>query len=561
MSNQQAFLDKARASVAQLLHDQSPFALDTDVKGIKAFRHAPKNLVEAIQAGRRHADVPFLHWQDQRFSVSEFFVEADRLSSALQKQLHMQPGQRVAIAMRNRPQWMIAFVACAQVGLIPVPLNSWGLRDELLYSIEAADAQLLICDEPRWQQVAGGLPEATQVVLLDGQGDEPVSALWDDLIAVADTAFTLHQPDPEDDALILFTSGTTSRAKGVVSSHRAIGQALYALEYQGAMAAMTSPERIKPIIDSGLQPTALLCFPLFHVSGLHAQFLSMLRNGRRMVIMYKWDVEEALRLIESERCTQFNGAPVMMQELLNHERFDSPATASLFSLGLGGGAASNALLDRLLSVKPQAMVGSGYGMTEGNGIGAAHGGEQFLNFPASAGWPLPIVQLVIGDRPDKPVPAGTPGPIWMRSPTLMKGYRNRPEETRETLQDGWLFSGDIGRLDADGMLYITDRIKDIIIRGGENISAIEVEEVAATHPAVIEAAAFACPDSRFGEVVGLAVHCREDLSKEALCAYIRESLAAYKCPEQVWFSAEPLARNATGKLQKPLIKQHLGVMS
>lgn len=561
MSNSQAFLDSARVSVAQLLHDQSPFALDTDAQGIKSFRHAPTDLVEAIQAGRRHADVPFLLWQDQQFTVAEFFCAADRLSAALQHALHMQPGQHVAIAMRNRPQWMIAFVACIQVGLVPVPLNSWGLRDELLYSIEAVDAQLLICDSQRWQQVTGGLPESTQVVLVDGQGDEPVRAFWDDLIQRSDATFTLHQPEPDDDALILFTSGTTSRAKGVVSSHRAIAQALYALDYQGAMAGMTSPERIKPIIESGLQPTALLCFPLFHVSGLHAQFLSMLRNGRRMVIMYKWDVEEALRLIETERCTQFNGAPVMMQELMGHPRFDSPATASLFSLGLGGGAASNALLDRLLSVKPQAMVGSGYGMTEGNGIGAAHGGEQFLHFPASAGWPLPIVELVIGDSPSKPFPAGTPGPIWMRSPTLMKGYRNRPEETNEALQDGWLFSGDIGSLDAAGMLYITDRIKDIIIRGGENISALEIEQVATAHPAVIEAAAFACPDSRLGEVVGLAVRCREPLLKDALCAFMRGQLAAYKCPEHVWFSAEPLSRNATGKLQKAQIKQLLGVSS
>jgi acyl-CoA synthetase (AMP-forming)/AMP-acid ligase II len=559
MTDKNTFLTTARASIDQLLHDQSPFALDTAADGSKRFRNAPTTLVEAIQAGRRHGDVPFLLWQDQRYTVSSFFAAADQLTAALQQTLGLQPGQRVAIAMRNRPEWMIAFVACVQAGLVPVPLNSWGLHDELLYCIEDADVALLICDLPRWQQVIDDLPERTRVLLVDGIGDEPVAAQWAPMMALPSAPPTLHQPAPEDDALILYTSGTTSRAKGVVSTNQALGQALFALDYQGAMAAMSSPERIKPIMASGLQPTALLCFPLFHVSGLHAQFLSMLRNGRRMVIMYKWDVEEALRLIETERCTQFNGAPVMMQELLAHPRFDSEATASLFSLGLGGGAASSALLERLLSVKPQAMVGTGYGMTEGNGIGAAHAGDQFVLFPTTAGWPLPIVDMCIGESPEQPLPAGSEGPIWLRSPAMMRGYWNRPEETAATLNNGWLFSGDVGCLDDNGMIRITDRIKDIIIRGGENISALEVEQVAAAHPAVIEAAAFACPDSRFGEVVGLAVYRNGELEPEQLQAFMAEHLAAYKIPERIWFADQPLARNATGKLQKPVIKQALGI--
>ncbi|UJJ31574.1 class I adenylate-forming enzyme family protein [Halopseudomonas maritima] len=559
MSTQHAFVERARASIGQLLHDQSPFAIDIDAKGVKSFRNAPANLVEAIQAGRQHGAAPFLLWQEQRYSFDSFFAAADQLTAVFQHELKLQPGERVAIAMRNRPEWMITFVAAVQAGLIPVPLNSWGLREELLYGVKDCGAVMLVCDLQRWQQVNGGLPVDTKVLLVDSQGDEPEAMQWTDVMAQQYAPMQLHQPAPDDDALILYTSGTTSRAKGVVSTHRALGQALFALDYQGAMAAMTSPDRIKPILSSGLQPTALLCFPLFHVSGLHAQFLSMLRNGRRMVIMYKWDVEQALRLIEQEGCTQFSGAPVMMQELLAHPGFDSSATASLFSLGLGGGAASSALLDRILTIKPHAMAGTGYGMTEGNGIGAAHAGDQFVLFPASAGWPLPIVDMVVGERPDQPAAAGEQGPIWLRSPALMRGYWNRPLDTRESLLDGWLFSGDVGRLDQYGMISITDRIKDIIIRGGENISALEVEQVAASHPAVVEAAAFACPDARFGETVGLAVYCREALDSEQLRGFMAEQLAAYKVPEQIWFSPEPLARNATGKLQKPQIKLALGV--
>ena len=554
---QASLLEQWRGCSQQLLSAQSPFALAVDEQGQKHFVNAPADLIEALQAGRRHANAPFLLWREQRFSFAEFYAAADQMTAALQQILRIQPGERVAIAMRNRPEWMIAFVACVQAGAVPVPLNSWGLHDELLYAIEDAGAAALICDPERLQQLQDSL-QGVQVILVDGQpaaGQHAWAALLDAELA----PMQLASVKPDDAALMMYTSGTTSRAKGVLSNHRAVAQSLFALEYQGALAGMTSPERIKPIMESGLQPTALLCFPLFHVSGLHAQFLSMLRNGRRMVIMYKWDAEEALRLIETERCTQFNGAPVMMLQLINHPRFDSSATATLFALGLGGGAPSPALLERLLSVKPLAMVGSGYGMTESNGVGSAQGGEQFVHFSASSGWPLPLVDVVIGESPERPLPPGQPGPIWLRSVTLMQGYWNRQEETEQVLQNGWLFSGDVGYLDEHGMVYLTDRIKDIIIRGGENISALEVEQCVAGHEAVIEAAAFALPDAELGECVGLVACVSEEVSEQQLRTFLAGKLAPFKIPSRIWFTREPLQRNATGKLQKPQIKQALGL--
>ena len=549
-------VEQWRACRQQLLSAQSPFALADDGQGLKYFVNAPATLTDAIQEGRRHGDAPFLLWRDQRLRFSDFFAAADRLTAALQQIVRLRTGDRVAIAMRNRPEWMIAFVACVQAGAIPVPLNSWGLRDELLHAIEDADARVVFCDAERHQQLEGSLTDR-EVVLVEGQA--PATHAWQALLEAELAPMQLVPASPEAPALLLYTSGTTSRAKGVLSTHRAVAQSLFALDYQGAFSGMTSPERVKPIIESGLQPTALLCFPLFHVSGLHAQFLSMLRHGRRMVIMYKWDVEEALRLIEAERCTQFNGAPVMMQQLINHPRFDSPATATLFALGLGGGASSRTMLDRLMTCKPTAMAGTGYGMTESNGIGATLAGEQFCHFPASSGWPYPLIDLVVGERPDQPLPAGQPGPIWLRSVTLMQGYWNRPEETEQALQDGWLFSGDVGYLDEHGFIYLTDRIKDIIIRGGENISALEVEQQAAEHPAVIEAAAFALPDETLGETVALVAHVNSTLSEDELRGFMATRLAPFKLPGRIWFTEQPLQRNATGKLQKPLIKQSLGI--
>ena len=268
---------------------------------------------------------------------------------------------------------------------------------------------------------------------------------------------------------------------------------------------------------------------------------------------------KAFDLIRDEHCTQFNGAPVMMQQLLTSPRFGSADTKSLFGLGLGGAAPSSSLLAHLTQRKPEAVGGSGYGLTESNGICAAIGGDQFVYKPAAAGWPLPIVDVRIGDSPDQPLPAGVSGLIWLRSPTLMSGYWNLPQASAQTLRDGWLDTGDIGLLDDEGFLYITDRAKDLINRGGEKISAAEVESCACEMPGVIEAAAFAVPDDVLGEVVFLVV--RGDPSdapdSEAVRSFIARRLASFKVPAQIHVQHTPFARNASGKMLKGLLKELL----
>lgn len=553
-------LSQWRTAWDQLLAAGAPFEMITPADGgPRQFRHAQRTLQEVIDAGRVHGDREFLVWQDQRLTFTQYFDQVERLAGQMIARFGLQPGERVAIAMRNQPAWLVAFAAILRCGAVCVPLNSWGLRDELLHGVEDSGAGLLLCDEPRLQLLGEDLSALQRTTIVVGL--EPATALaehcfrYEDLLAAEPLHAPLVAVSPESPAMILYTSGTTSRAKGVLSSHRAVCQAMMALDFQSAFCALSSPERIGKVIASGHAPTSLMAVPLFHVSGLHAQFLSALRGGRRLVLMYKWDVERAIDLIRDERCTQFNGAPVMMQQLLASPRFGGVDTASLFGLGLGGGASSAGLLAGMIERKPDAIGGSGYGLTESNGIGAAIGGDPFVYKPGSCGWPLPIVDVRIGDSPCTPVVDGEPGLIWLRSPTLMSAYWNLPEASAETLQDGWLNTGDIGYLDDEGFLCISGRVKELINRGGEKISAAEIETCAIDLPGVEEAAAFAVPDPLLGEVVALVVQGAGLPSEAQIRAFIGERLAGYKVPARVHRVTEPLPRNATGKVLKDQLKK------
>ena len=557
-------LEQWQSAWQQLIGAGSPYEVVTPSNGgAKRFRHTAANVWEVINSGRIHGDREFLVWEQQRLTFSEFFDQVDRLAGQLVQRFGVRQGDRVAIAMRNQPAWLVAFSAVQRCGAVCVPLNSWGLRDELFHGLQDSGARLLLCDEPRLQLLEADLREQGLATIVVGLAagtalDEHCQRLEDLLAEPALTAPALKVTG-DDPAMILYTSGTTSLAKGVLSTHDAVCQALAALEFQGAFCAVSSPERISVVINSGYAPTTLMAVPLFHVSGLHAQFLLALRSGRRLLLMYKWDVDKAFDLIRDEQCTQFNGAPVMMQQLLASPRFGTADTKSLLGLGLGGAAPSSSLLANLTRRKPEAIGGSGYGLTESNGICAAIGGDQFVYKPASAGWPLPIVDVRIGDSPDRPLPNGVSGLIWVRSPTLMRAYWNLPEASTQTLRDGWLDTGDIGHLDAEGFLYITDRAKDLINRGGEKISAAEVESCACEIPGVVEAAAFAVPDDVLGEVVFLVV--RGDPvdapDSETVRRFIAQRLASFKVPAQIHVQHTPFARNASGKMLKNLIKDLL----
>lgn len=541
----------------------APFELISIEKGgetLQAYKNAPKNLVDVVNAARRDDDECFLVYQGERWSFKKFFTEADALASWLHNE-GVKKGQRVAIAMRNRPEWCVAFVATALIGAIPAPLNSFGLGEELNTALEDIEPAVLVCDSDRLKRLAKENSSPAYKVLLVG---EAVSGI--DSTSYGEAAQTTGElPEvklkDDDPALVLFTSGATSRAKAVVSSQMAVSQALFNIDYISAISAMTSPDVVKKIQAAALPPVILTAVPLFHVSGLHAQFLTALRTGRRLVFMHRWEPETALETIKEEKVTQFNGAPSMVMQLLREPGFQDKQIMEQFAgLGFGGAGIPASLIGKVLDAMPEQMVGNGFGMTECNGAASAISGELFRLRPRASGLITPIAQVRIRSLDGGELDVGETGEIQIKGVTVMEGYLNNPAETAEAIsEDGWLRTGDLGYVDEDGFLFIVDRLKDVINRSGENIAAAEVESCLLHHELVIEAAVFGIPDEETGEAVVAVVHLKsgEEVSEQELQRFVSGHLATYKVPAKIQIIEKQLPRNSAGKLLKVKLKKEI----
>lgn len=546
---------------SQLTAPGAPFELiDLDINGqtLPAYRHALPTLAALIDAGRAHAAREFMVYENDRWTFERFYQAVDALAGRLQADYGVAAGDRIAIAMRNRPEWAVAFAAAALVGAVPAPLNSFGLHDELLAGLRDVQPRWLLCDAERFAHVKDDLAaldcRAAVVDGAPGQGH----AEWAALTAPGAPAVQPPALAPDDDALILFTSGASSHAKGVLSTQRAVCQALHNIDYIGAISAMTSPDMIAAMMARGLQPTTLTAVPLFHVSGLHAQLLASLRHGRRLVFMRRWNPAQALQLIQTEKITQFNGAPSMVMQLLAEPGFDDPAiTGSLGGVGFGGAGLPQRLIDDVLGRRGDSMSGIGFGLTETNGVGAAASGRLFQLRPHASGLISPIVELRVAEFDGTPLPTGESGELWLRGVTVMKEYCAQPDATARALDGGWFRSGDIGMVDAEGFVRIVDRIKDVINRAGEKIAAAEIESCLLQHPALVEAAVFAQPDDQTGEAVVAVVVLApgELLSAQEVQAHVAARLAAYKVPQQVHVRHDSLPRNPAGKMLKTVLKR------
>ena len=533
---------------------------EIDVDGVRytAFKGAPSSVKELSDLTRLYGDTPYLVYEDERYTYAEVYARADGVAAALVERYGVAKGDRVAIAMRNYPEWIITYLGALSIGAVVVSMNAWWTPDEMAYGLEDSGTKVLVADlerVTRSREAAGRLGIATIGVRLDEEEVPPGVDRWEDVVVAGATRPEV-EIGPEDDATILYTSGTTGRPKGAVSTHRAIVQALMGFGCKTSIDSLRRPDEAAGRTGA---PVFILIVPLFHVTGNVPVFLGSLASGLKLVIMHKWDAGQALQLIEREKVTNFIGVPTQSWDLLEHPDFEKYDTSSLTSVGGGGAPAPPQLVGRVGTAFKAAKPGIGYGMTETNAYGPGNGGTDYETHPTSTGRGTPILELEIRDPDAAPVPTGDRGEIWMKGPNLIRGYWNKPEATAETIVDGWLRTGDLGRLDDEGFLYIEDRAKDMILRGGENVYSAEVEAAIYEHPAVYEAAVFGLPHERLGEEVAVAIVPREGqtIDPDELRTFLAEHIAPFKIPTKVFSFDEALPRNPAGKILKRQLRDEL----
>lgn len=542
-------------AVAQLTSPGAPFEVITthyDGVPLKAYKNATATLTELMAPGRTFGDTLFVQYPGQAWTFNEFWQATDALTANLVTQLDIKPGTRVAIAMRNRPEWLVAFTAILHAGAVVVPLNSWGKGEELNTGLIDSDAQLLICDTQRLSDVRG-VGNAIKTIVVEALEGDEADYQWNDMV-VSSTHVPTVTVDTHAPAILLFTSGTSGRPKGALFSHFSACQALMNVEFIGACTYMTNTDAMNRILGSGVPAKTLLAVPLFHISGLFSQFVINLRHGRGLYIMYKWNAEEALRLVREEDITVLMGAPAMLLELLSRDDFTADDAKNISNISAGGAATPDILHELFLGKVQQGLAGAGWGMTETAGTGAAFTGRYMHDRPGASGFVSPIVELSFHDEDGNPVAEDEPGEIWIRSSAAIQRYVSGASDESD-FSDGWLKTGDIGRVTHEGLLYLSGRAKDMIIRGGENVYPAEIEACLLTLPGCMEAAVVGIPSEHWGEEVGVVLRMETTIEVAAVKAHCRARLAGFKVPAHVVFADEPLARNAVQKLLKKPIQE------
>ena len=514
--------------------------------GLRQFVNLPQDLNQLIDHARRHGDKTFIVEGNRRLTFEQVFAWRDQLVPLLK----IKHGDRVAICMRNRTEWIIAFLATVKAGGVAALMNSRGSPAELVAMIDDVTPALVIADTERAELIRQG--GYTGAIFDLTHPPEHIPAGHTEDIDPTPCA-------PLDPAAILFTSGTTGRVKGAVLTHRSLTTGLLSMQLSGVMVLHDWARKLnlspEALVAQMPQQAVLLVYPLFHISGLGSAFLSPLFAGSKVVIMRRWDAQEAVRIIKDEQITMFTGVPTMLWDLLHNAKLTDADLSSLRNIASGGQALPVNLLDEIRAVCPQAAMGTGYGMTECSGAIAQAVGEDFVRNKASAGRILPLVDVRIEGPDGTVLPRGEAGEIVVRGAQVMAGYWNKPDDTAAVLSaDGWLKTGDVGLVDAEGYVFIIDRTKDMVISGGENIYCAEVERVLGELPGVTECAAFGIPDERLGELLVTVVVAR-GLTEAQIKDEVGNRLARYKAPGRVALLSEALPRNAVGKIDKRKLRE------
>jgi long-chain acyl-CoA synthetase len=523
------------------------------------YKNAPPNVRALWLATAAYGERDYLVYQDERMTYAEAHAAVRAIAGWLASR-GIRRGERVAIAMRNYPEWLLIYWACVASGVAAVGMNAWWTADEMAYALTDSAPKVVFCDAERLAR----LPKERAFTVAAVRAEACPGVIPFSEVLAHPEALPEVEVDPDDDACIFYTSGTTGFPKGAQLTHRGCVSNLFSMMFSGQCQALATARATGIAIDPTAPPpipVGLLTTPLFHVTANNCGAYAVTAAGGKMVLMYRWDAGEALRLIEQEKVTAMSGVPVMAREVIHHPDFASRDTSSLLSLAGGGAQLPPDLVGKIDEAVATARPGTGYGLTETCGIITSVGADFFVGKPDSAGPVMPDFEFKCVDDDGRAVAAGEVGELWVRGAQVIKGYLNRPEATAEAITDGWFHTGDIARADADGFLYIVDRKKDMILRGGENIYCAEVEAAAYRHPAVAECSAFGVADARLGEEVALAAvaHPGEALTAETLRAHFLATIARHKAPRYIWILSEPLPRNASGKFLRRELRDRLSI--
>ncbi len=571
-------------ATAQMTAPGSMFETErATVNGVEmtVWKNAPATLRQILDLSLLHASRDFLVYQGQRFTFDEHYRAASTLAHRLLAD-GVVKGDRVAIASRNLPQWVIAFWGTVLTGAVVVPINAWWTPEELQYGLSDSGCSVLFVDEERLERVRGSLddlPDLSTIVVISEDPQRParLGAAHERVRTVDFNEYvgtisaTATPPEVElatdDDATMFYTSGTTGHPKGAVGTHRNAISNLMNLFFAGARGAKRFGAG--DVVEGGDSvPNAnLLSVPLFHATGCLATMITATASGGKLVMMHHFDAGQALALIESERITMFGGVPTIAMQILDHPDFKKFDTSSVKSVSYGGAPSPPELVRRIQATFPTGQPGNGYGLTETSAAVCLNGGPDYVDKPDSCGPAMPVIEVAIvpegfeGDEPTPDLPKGPDvvGELWIKGPNVVRGYWKKPEATAKAFTKGWLRSGDIARIDEEGFVFIVDRAKDMIIRGGENVYSVAVEAAIFEHPDVADCAVVGLPHTTLGEEVAAVIVLRPGhvLEAEEINRHVAHHLARYEVPTRIFFRAEPLPRNPQGKVLKRELRASL----
>jgi long-chain acyl-CoA synthetase len=563
------------------------------IRGIptRTWKTAPATLRSVFELSALHGDKDFLIYEDERVTFEKNFRNVAAVGRQLVDRFGVRPGDRVAIAMRNLPDWVTAFWATITVGAVAVPLNAWWTGEELAYGLADSGSKVAFVDEERQLRIShhlAGIPDLEAMIVSCEEHDPdtggrrsavgctvergtsaPLPVIpFDEVVGAPAAGIALPDVaiDPDDDATIFYTSGTTGRPKGAVGTHRNSCSNLMNLFFVSTLGGIRRTKAQKDA-SPGVQNANLLSVPLFHATGCHALLVTNTAAGGKLVMMHHFDPERALELIERERVTVFGGVPAMVMQVIDSPDFAKRDTSSVQSISYGGAPCPPDLVRRIKEHFPTGAPGNGYGLTETSAMTTMNAGDDYVRKPDSVGPPSPVCDVAVvpeeweGANPpaDHSPDPTRKGELWIKGPNVVRGYWNRPDATASSFTNGWLHTGDVALIDEEGFVHIVDRAKDMIIRGGENVYCVEIEAALHEHPAVADCAVIGVPHPVLSEEVGAVIVLRPgmDVAADELSRHVGERLAAFNVPTRFWFRGEPLPRNPAGKILKRQLRTEL----